>query len=38
MSKKSNDFDWAGLGAAVAVAVVSTVVKAATDYLSRDDN
>lgn len=36
MNKKNEDFDWAGLGTAVAVAVVATVSKKVIEYLTKD--
>lgn len=36
MNKKSDDFDLAGLGTAVAVAVVTTVGKKVIEYLTKD--
>lgn len=36
MNKKNEDFDWAGLGTAVVVAVVTTVSKKVIEYLTKD--
>lgn len=36
MNKRKEEFDLAGLGAAVAVAVVATVSKKVIEYLTKD--
>lgn len=35
MNKSNNEFDWTGLGTAVAVAVVTTVSKKVIEYLTK---